>query len=149
MSKVANLFPRIDTKKQAGDRKERPKKAKKSETIAENAESQISFEQLKDVDLRVAKIIGAERVEKSNKLLKLSVLAPEERTIVSGIAGSYRPEELVGEKVIIVANLKPAKLMGILSEGMVLTAELKDGDGNERLSLATVSAAVEPGTKIA
>ena len=149
MSRVANLFPRIDTKKQADDSKERPKKVKKDDNSAKKSESQISFEQFKDVDLRVAEIIAAERVEKSNKLLKLTVLAPEERTIVSGIAGSHRPEDLVGEKVIIVANLKPAKLMGILSEGMVLTAEFKDGDTNERLSLATVAAAVEPGTKIA
>ncbi|MGI9536680.1 MAG: methionine--tRNA ligase [Desulfocapsaceae bacterium] len=149
MSRVANLFPRIDTKKQTDERKERPKKVKQDGNRAKKSDSQISFEQFKDIDLRVAKIIAAERVKKSNKLLKLTVLAPEERTIVSGIAGSYRPEDLVGEKVIIVANLKPAKLMGILSEGMVLTAELKDGDGTERLSLATVAAAVEPGTKIA
>ena len=93
--------------------------------------------------------IAAEPVPKSTKLLKLRVLAPEERTIVSGIAGSYRPEDLLGERVIIVANLKPAKLMGILSEGMVLTAEFKDGDGNDRLSLATVPEAAEPGTKLA
>ncbi len=149
MSRVANLFPRIDTKKQVEARKEGPKQVQQGDSSPPNTESQISFEQFKDIDLRVAKIIAAERVEKSNKLLKLTVLAPEERTIVSGIAGSYRPDDLVGEKVIIVANLKPAKLMGILSEGMVLTAEFKDGDTNERLSLATVSTAVEPGTKIA
>ncbi len=93
--------------------------------------------------------MAAESVPKSSKLLKLSVLAPEERIIVSGIAGSYRPEELVGRKVIIVANLKPAKLMGILSEGMVLTAVYKDADGNDRLELATVPGAVAPGTRLA
>ena len=68
---------------------------------------------------------------------------------MSGIAGSYRPEDLVGARVVIVANLKPAKLMGLVSEGMVLTAEFKDGDGTDRLTLATVPEAAEPGTKLA
>ncbi|RZW21851.1 MAG: methionine--tRNA ligase subunit beta, partial [Desulfobulbaceae bacterium] len=111
--------------------------------------SLIGFDKIKDIELRVAEIVAAEPVPKSTKLLKLKVVAPEERTIVSGIAGSYRPEELVGERVIIVANLKPAKLMGILSEGMLLTAEFKDSDGNDRLTLASVSTAVKPGTKLA
>ena len=147
LRKVGNLFPRIDVKKQG--QKSQAKKTQKNETKAGKNESLIGFEQFKDVELRVAEIVAAEPVPKSTKLLKLKVLAPEERTIVSGIAGSYRPDDLVGERVIIVANLKPARLMGILSEGMVLTAELKDGDGNDRLNLATVPGAVEPGTKLA
>lgn len=147
LRKVGSLFPRIDLKKH--EQKSQAKKPAKGETEAENQDPLIGFDQFKDVELRVAEIVAAEPVPKSTKLLKLKVLAPEERTIVSGIAGSYRPEDLVGERVIIVANLKPTKLMGILSEGMVLTAEFKDGDGNDRLSLATVPGAIEPGTKLA
>jgi methionyl-tRNA synthetase len=66
-------------------------------------------------------------VKKSEKLLKLTVMAPEERTIVAGIAEHYRPEELVGRLVLVVANLKPAKLMGIESNGMVLAASPEGG----------------------
>ncbi|NNK14647.1 MAG: methionine--tRNA ligase [Desulfofustis sp.] len=149
LRKVDNLFPRIDVKKQAADHKSQARKTKNGGTETKKKDSLIGFDKFKDIELRVAEIVAAEPVPKSTKLLKLKVVAPEERTIVSGIAGSYRPEELVGERVIIVANLKPAKLMGILSEGMLLTAEFKDGDGNDRLTLASVSTAVKPGTKLA
>ena len=149
LNKVGNLFPRIDTKTQAAGSQAKSKKAKKGGTEAGPKDSLIDFNQFKDVELRVAEIVGAEPVPKSTKLLKLKVLAPEERTIVSGIAGSYRPEDLVGERVVIVANLKPAKLMGVVSEGMVLTAEFKDGDGKDRLALATVPGAAKPGTRLA
>ena len=147
LRKVGSLFPRIEVHKQEPE--SQAKKPPKSATKAGKKDSRIGFDQFKDIELRVAEIIAAEPVPKSTKLLKLKVLAPEERTIVSGIAGSYRPEDLLGERVIIVANLKPAKLMGILSEGMVLTAEFKDGDGNDRLTLATVPEAAEPGTRLA
>ena len=147
LSKVGNLFPRIDVEKQG--QKSQAEKSPKGTGKAVNKGSLLGFDQFKDVELKVAEIVAAEPVPKSTKLLKLKVLAPEERTIVSGIAGSYRPEDLVGEVVIIVANLKPAKLMGIVSEGMVLTAACKDGDGNDRLTLATVPGKVEPGTKLA
>lgn len=76
-------------------------------------------------DLRVAKILTAEKVKKSRKLIKMTVsLGNEERTVVSGIAEHYKPEELIGKQVIFVANLKPAKLMGIESQGMILAASL-------------------------
>jgi methionyl-tRNA synthetase len=75
------------------------------------------------VELRVVKVLEAEAVPKSKKLVKLKVDAgSEERTIVAGIAESYQPEQLVGRTIVIVANLKPAKLMGIESNGMVLAA---------------------------
>lgn len=87
----------------------------------------IDFESFSQIDLRVAQIIAAEPVAKSKKLLKLEIdLGFERRTIVSGISKYYKPEELHGKKVIIVANLKPADLMGIQSEGMVLAAKLDD-----------------------
>ncbi len=80
------------------------------------------------VELRVAKVLTAERVPKSKKLLQLRIDAgTEERTIVAGIAEAYEPEALVGRLIVIVANLKPAKLMGIESNGMVLAASGADG----------------------
>ena len=149
LRKVGNLFPRIDAKPRTDGPKKPSQQPQKSKTDPPETGPQISFEQFQEVDLRVAKIVAAEALPKSNKLLKLSVLAPEERTIVSGLAGSYRPEDLVGQSVIIVANLKPAKLMGVLSEGMVLTAELRDDEGSDRLALVTVPGPVEAGTKLA
>jgi len=81
-----------------------------------------------NVELRVAKSVAAEAVPKSKKLLKLQVdLGTEQRTIVAGIAEAYEPEGLVGRTVVVVANLKPAKLMGIESDGMVLAASTDAG----------------------
>jgi len=81
--------------------------------------------------------------------LKLTVKAPEERTIVAGIAQFYAPEDLVGKRVIIVANLKPAKLMGIPSQGMVLAAKEQLADGSEKLVVSTVAGDIAPGSKVA
>lgn len=88
----------------------------------------IQFEQFEKVDLRVAQVLEAVKVPKSKKLLKLHVdLGFEKRTIVSGIALSYEPEQLIGRKVVIVANLAPATIMGIESQGMILAASLEAG----------------------
>ena len=88
----------------------------------------ISIDDFKKVQLKVAEIISAEKVEKSDKLLQLQVrLENEERQIIAGIAKSYLPEDLLGKKVLIVANLKPAKLMGLESKGMVLALEIEPG----------------------
>ena len=90
---------------------------------------QISLEEFSKVQLRVAEVKAAEKVEGADKLLKLTLgLGEETRTVVSGIAPWYPPEELPGRRVVLVANLKPAKLRGIVSEGMILAAD--DGDGN-------------------
>ena len=87
------------------------------------ADDRISIEDFMRVELRTAKVLTAERVPKSNKLLKLSVdVGTEHRTLVAGIAEAYEPESLVGKTIVIVFNLKPAKLMGIESNGMVLAA---------------------------
>jgi methionyl-tRNA synthetase len=95
------------------------------------------------VQLRTAKILAAERVPNSKKLIKLRVnLGTEERTIVAGIAEAYEPDGLVGRSVVVVANLKPAKLMGIESDGMVLAASAEGG----RPVLLSVDA--EPGTRV-
>ncbi|HEX2832473.1 MAG TPA: methionine--tRNA ligase [Thermoanaerobaculia bacterium] len=117
--------------------------AETTQAVSPGAEK-ISIDQFMAVDLRVAEIRAAERVPKSKKLIKMSVFTgDDERTIVAGIGTKYAPEELVGRKVVIVANLQPAKLMGIESNGMVLAASI-DGEP----SLLSVDAAVPAGTKV-
>ena len=94
--------------------------------------AEISIDDFAKVKMQIAKVIACEKVEKSDKLLKSTVKIGEEtRTVVSGIAKFYSPEEMVGKKVVMITNLKPAKLRGILSEGMILCAE--DEAGNLRL----------------
>jgi methionyl-tRNA synthetase len=92
------------------------------------AEELISIEDFKKVKLRTAKIIEAEAVPKSEKLVKLKVdLGNEQRQILAGIAKHYAPESLIGKTIVVVANLKPAKLMGMESQGMLLAANAEDG----------------------
>ncbi len=109
------LFPRVEEDLK-GEEKE------KMETT-----SLISMEEFQKVDLRVGKVLAAENIKKSDKLLKLRVDIGEERTVVAGIARSYKPEELVGKTIILVANLQPTKLMGVESQGMVLSADSAEG----------------------
>ena len=97
------------------------------EEKVEEKQDYITIDDFDKVQLKVAKVLEAEKVEKSDKLLKLKVyLGTEERQIVAGIQKYYEPEELVGKKLVIVANLKPVKLRGIESQGMVIAA----GDGD-------------------
>jgi methionyl-tRNA synthetase len=103
----------------------------------------ISMEEFQKMDLRVGKILAAENIKKSDKLLKLRVDIGEERTVVAGIARYYKPEELVGKTVIILANLQPTKLMGVESQGMVLAA-----DGAEGVILATFDREAKVGSKV-
>ncbi len=100
----------------------------------------IGIDEFAKVELRTAKILQAERVEKSKKLLRLQVDCGDQRQIVAGIGGSYAPEDLVGKTVIIVANLKPVKLMGNESNGMVLAATDEDGKPVVLTTLAEVRA---------
>jgi methionyl-tRNA synthetase len=107
------------------------------------ADTRISIDDFMKVELRVAKIVAAEAVPKSKKLLKLQVdLGTEQRTIVAGIAEAYEPDTLVGRTVVVVANLKPAKLMGVESNGMVLAAS---SDGGKPILLSVEG---EPGTRV-
>lgn len=137
------LFPRIEvteagetviaaTKKTAAKaiKAEAPKaEAKKEAKPAAATAGEITIDDFAKIDLRVATVVAAERVPKTDKLIKLQVkIGDEERTIVSGIAQHYEPENLIGKNVIVIANLKPAKLRGIESRGMVLAAS--DGEGN-------------------
>jgi methionyl-tRNA synthetase len=107
-------------------------------------DNRISIEDFMKVELRTAKIVEAERVPKSKKLMKMRIdVGAEQRTIVAGIAEAYEPDALVGRTVVIVANLKPAKLMGIESNGMVLAAS---PDGGQPMLLSAEPA--EPGTRV-
>lgn len=102
-----------------------------TEEITEEEIPLISFDDFQNVDIRTAKILSAEKVEKSDKLLKLQVsLGNKKRQIVAGLAKSYKPEEIVNKTVLMVANLKPAKLFGIESQGMILAVEDEDGKMN-------------------
>lgn len=109
-------------------------------------ETLISIDQFFESKLRVGQILEAERVEKSNKLVKLQVTLGEEtpRQILAGIGKHYTPEELIGRKIVVVANLKPAKLMGHESQGMLLAAS--DTAGN--LELLTVAPTIPAGSKV-
>ena len=126
------LFSRIDEKKMMEEVQAEIEAAKKAaEAAAKAAErpekpegiAQIGIEDFMGVELRTAQILEAERVPKAKKLLKLKVdLGYEERQVVSGIAKFYEPESLIGKKIILVANLKPATLCGIESNGMILAS---------------------------
>ena len=108
------------------------------------AGDRIDISEFAKVELRAAKITAAEKVEGSKKLIKLQVdLGGESRQVVAGIADSYAPEALVGKTVVLVANLKPAKLMGVESNGMVLAGSI---DG--KAVLCSFDAEVAPGTKV-
>jgi len=138
VSSCAPLFPRIDIKKELADIDKmmiERKKAKAAEEKAalkaakpaeekEEAKPQIGIEDFAKVELRIASVTACEKVAKSDKLLKLTLsLGGETRTVASGIAKYYTPEEMVGKKVVLVANLKPAVLRGVTSEGMILCSE--------------------------
>jgi methionyl-tRNA synthetase len=133
------LFPRIDNKKgtpvAVSDQEEMPPALK--------LKPEITLEDFAKVDLRVATVVKAEVVPRAKKLLQLEVDMGTIRTIVSGIAPHYTPETLIGKQVIVVANLKPAKLMGILSEGMLLAAVDETGP-----TIATLDKTVKPGTRL-
>ena len=130
INKGPQLFPRIEIEKdeEAPAPKKAEKKQPKKEEKKEEKKEAISIDDFFKTDLRVAEILTAEKVEKSKKLIKMTVSLGdgETRTVVSGISEYYQPEELIGKHVIFVSNLKPAKLMGIESQGMILAAS-KDG----------------------
>ncbi|SDC55963.1 methionyl-tRNA synthetase [Pelagirhabdus alkalitolerans] len=136
VKKEAPIFPRLDVEEETQTIKDMMKKPAPEKTQdTEPIKEEIQYDDFINLDLRVAEIIKAEKMKKADKLLKIYVdLGMEKRQIISGISQHYAPEDLVGKKVICVANLKPVKLRGELSQGMILTGE--DADGN--LSLTTV-----------
>ncbi|MCK5244570.1 MAG: methionine--tRNA ligase subunit beta, partial [Desulfobacterales bacterium] len=108
-----------------------------------HGKKEIELEDFQALDLRVGFVLEAEPVPNSSNLLKLKCDIGEERRIVAGIGASYAPSHLIGKKVIILANLKPAKLMGVLSEGMMLAATDK-----KRCFVPFIEGDVQPGTKV-
>ena len=145
VSKLSGLFPRIDTK--APSTTLSPEGRGQGEGLKGEGlkgEGKIPIADFQKVELRVAEVLAAERVPKSKKLLKLQIRVGEEtRTLVAGVAEHYEPGDLVGRKVVIVANLQPATLMGVESNGMVLAAE---HDGT--LSLLTLDKDLPSGAKV-
>ncbi|ACA53735.1 methionine--tRNA ligase [Clostridium botulinum] len=139
------IFPRIDVEKKIEELnklKEEQLKQNKAKNIAPIKE-EITIDDFEKIDLRVAKVLECEAIKGAKKLLKLKVsLGGEERQIVSGIAKFYKPEDLVGKKVILVANLKPVKLRGELSQGMILSAATED---DSELFVTTIDGDIEEG----
>lgn len=129
--KAQALFPRVDIKsleekdmnENAEVKESKEVKEVKEEKAAEQQPEYISIDEFAKMDLRIAEVVECHKMEKADKLLVFKVkVGEEERTVVSGIAKHYQPEELIGKKVVLVANLKPVKLRGTLSEGMILAA---------------------------
>jgi methionyl-tRNA synthetase len=144
-----DLFPRLNLQAEIREMQgEKPAAVDKDEITASEEEQQgiISIDQFQQVDLRVAEIVEAERIPQSDKLLKLAVLLGEEekRQVVAGIAEHYEPDALIGKKVIFVANLKPVKLRGVQSQGMILAATAQDGT----LSLTALERDLPPGSRV-
>jgi len=138
------IFPRVDVAQYIGEKKMSEGPPIETTQAAPPDLAKVTIDQFMEIDLRVAEIRSAERVPKSKKLIQMTVsTGEEERTIVGGIGTKYTPEELVGRKVVIVANLQPAKLMGVESNGMVLAASI-DGEP----SLVSVDPNVPNGTRV-
>ena len=142
INKGGVLFPRIETKEKVSN--VMSIKPEAATDINLHKEDSITIEEFAKIRLRIGKVINAENVQGSKKLLKLSVdMGNERRQVVAGIAAHYRPEEIIGKSVVIVANLKPAKLMGIESQGMVLAAS-----NGEVLSLISPDKDIPPGSAV-
>jgi methionyl-tRNA synthetase len=134
VQRLAGLFPRVDEKALAG--------AAGPTAPAEPA--RVPVADFARLDLRVAEVVAAEPVPKSKRLLKLTVsLGSEQRSVVAGIAEHYAPGDLVGKKIVIVANLEPARLMGVDSNGMLLA-----GSAGDRLAVLTLDRDLPPGAKV-
>jgi len=134
------LFPKIDDEKIESQ----VNKLQESNLPMETEEL-ITYDDFMKVHLKVAEVVDAERVKKSEKLLKLKVkIDNDERQVIAGIAKSYTPETIIGKKVVIVANLKPAKLMGLESKGMILAVETEEGE----FQVLNVSEKIKTGTRV-
>ncbi|MGA7838077.1 MAG: methionine--tRNA ligase [Ignavibacteriaceae bacterium] len=142
LNKAEIIFPKIEDDMI----EEQTKKLNNDETVKEAPKDEtITIDDFFKVQLKVAEVISAEKVEKSEKLMKLRVkLDKEERQVIAGISKHYLPEDLINKRVIIVANLKPAKLMGLESQGMVLAVD----DENGKVNLLSVDNSVKVGTRV-
>mgnify|MGYP001599673433 CR=1 FL=1 len=136
ISKGRTLFPRIEKTK------ENQSKIAKSSSL--KSPQEITIDDLSKIDLRVGRVLEAEKITGSDKLLRLSVdLKEEKRQVVAGIGARYNPNDLIGKSVVLVANLKPTTIMGVESNGMILAA-----GGKDNLSIATFLDDVEPGQRV-
>jgi methionyl-tRNA synthetase len=148
VNKQAPIFPRLEVEEEVQYIKEQMKgsvsvEEEKKEQVP-TIEEEITIDDFMKVDLRVAEVIHAEPVKKADRLLKIQLdLGYEKRQVVSGIAKYYKPEELIGKKVICVVNLKPVKLRGELSQGMILA-----GSQGDVLSVATVDSSLPNGARV-
>jgi len=141
VSEGAPLFARIDEAKKL---EEIQTEIEANTVKAPEFKPEIEFSDFEKLDLRVAKVLSCEKVEKADKLLKFTLdVAGTTRTIVSGIAKYYKPEELIGKNVVIIANLKPVKLRGIMSEGMILSS-----DDNGQIKIVEIDPSVNSGAVI-
>ncbi|MDH3981717.1 MAG: methionine--tRNA ligase subunit beta [Kiritimatiellaceae bacterium] len=147
ISQPGALFPRIEVDKKEEKPADKPKKQKQKPQPKKEEPSKdglITFDQVMAVNLKTAVVLEAEKIEDADKLLKLQIdLGGETRQLVAGIALHYKPEELVGKTIVVVANLKPAKLRGVKSEGMLLAASIGDN-----LKLVTVEGEMGPGAAV-
>jgi methionyl-tRNA synthetase len=138
VEKMAPLFPRVEEPSPSGA----PRSS--AAPAPAGADARATMDEFARLDLRVAEVIAAEAVPRSRKLVKLTVsLGAEQRTVVAGIAEHYTAADLVGKKVVVVANLEPATLMGVESQGMLLA-----GSAAGRLAVLTVDRDLPPGAKV-
>ncbi len=156
LGKVEILYKKLDddvieleVKKlmeRAGKKAPEKEEKKEEKAMAEEKEVQIiTYEEFSKMDIRIAKILEAEKIEGTDKLLKLKIdLGTEQRTLVAGIAHQYSPEEVVGKYIPVIANLKPRKMRGVTSQGMMLAAVTEDG----KIALLHPNQDVPPGTKV-
>lgn len=138
------LFPRYDLKEEIAEDEAAKKAAQACPTAQEPTKPEISIDDFGAVDLRVGKVVACDKIPKAKKLLKLQIdLGTETRQVVSGISQYYEPQDLVGKSVVVVTNLKPVKLCGVESKGMILAAS--DGNGNLQVVFADGMA---PGSRV-
>jgi methionyl-tRNA synthetase len=148
VQKAKPIFPRIDVEEYYDKKEDKNQKEEKEKSMTNennnNKEDLVNFKTFQKLDLRVAEIKEAERIEDSNKLIKLQVeLENESRQLVAGIAKHYDSEDLIGKRIVIVANLEPAEIFGVKSNGMILAASNEDD-----LTLITPEKAISSGSKV-
>ncbi|MFW6035432.1 MAG: methionine--tRNA ligase [Halothermotrichaceae bacterium] len=143
INKGKPIYPRIDVEEYFKKVEVRKNEEKKEENKGED--NLIGFDDFTKLDLRVAEVKEAEKIEDSNKLLKLQVdLGTEQRQLVAGVAKHYQAEELIGKKIVMIANLEPATIFGVKSNGMILAASNDEGD----LTLTTVDSDISNGSRV-
>lgn len=128
IQKAEQLFPRIELKKPS----------------QKGADNLITIDEFKRIELKIGRVINAEAIKGSNKLVRLEVDIGEKRQLVAGIGKSYRPDELIGKRIVVLTNLKPVKLMGVESQGMLLAV----GDSDDNISILTPDKEVKEGLRV-